>query len=62
MTVTSLPNRLNTVANSTPIGPLPMMTIDFGTSRRWIASSLVMIRLRSSSMPGHAAGGTTRWQ
>ena len=31
------------------------MTIDFGISFRWIASSLVMIRLRSISMPGHAA-------
>ena len=52
MTVTSLPNRLNTVANSTPIGPLPRMAIDFGTVRMPMASSLVMMRVRSSSMPG----------
>ena len=33
-----------------------MMTIDFGISFRWIASSLVMIRLRSISMPGTLRG------
>ncbi len=51
-TVTSLPNRLNTVANSTPMGPLPRMTMDFGTWRSAMASSLVMMRARSISMPG----------
>ena len=43
--VTSLPKRRKIEANSTPTAPLPMITIDFGTSRRLIASSLVMIRL-----------------
>src|SRR5262245_50673399 len=33
-----------------------MMAIDFGTSRRPIASSLVMMRLRSISMPGTLLG------
>ena len=54
--VTSLPKRWKIDANSTPTAPLPMMTIDFGTSRRWIASSLVMMRLRSISMPGTPRG------
>ena len=45
MMVTSLPNRRKIDANSTPTAPLPRMTSDFGTSGRWIASSLVMIRL-----------------
>ena len=54
--VTSLPNRLKIDANSTPTAPLPMMTSVFGTSRRPIASSLVMMRLRSISMPGTPRG------
>ena len=45
--VTSLPNRRKMEANSTPTAPLPRMTIDFGISFRSIASSLVMMRLRS---------------
>ena len=56
MIVTSLPNRRKIEANSTPTAPLPMMTIDFGISFRPIASSLVMMRLRSSSMPGTLRG------
>ena len=56
MIVTSLPNRRKIDANSTPTAPLPMIAIDFGTSRRWIASSLVMMRLRSISMPGTLRG------
>ena len=44
-------------ANSTPTAPLPRITIDFGTSRRLIASSLVMMRLRSISTPGTLRGG-----
>ena len=56
MIVTSLPKRLKIDANSTPTAPLPMIAIDFGTSFRWIASSLVMIRLRSISMPGTLRG------
>jgi hypothetical protein len=52
MMVTSLPNRRKIDANSTPTAPLPMITIDFGTSVRPIASSLVMIRFRSISIPG----------
>ena len=52
MSVTSLPNRRKIDANSTPTAPLPMIAIDFGISFRPIASSLVMMRLRSSSMPG----------
>ena len=54
--VTSLPNRRKIDANSTPTAPLPRIAIDFGTSRRWIASSLVMMRLRSISMPGTLRG------
>ena len=54
--VTSLPNRRKIDANSTPTAPLPMIAIDFGTSLRWIASSLVMMRLRSISMPGTLRG------
>ena len=57
MTVTSLPKRRKIDANSTPTAPLPMIAIDFGTSRQVIASSLVMIRLRSISMPGTLRGG-----
>ena len=34
MIVTSLPKRRKIDANSTPTAPLPMMTIDFGTSFR----------------------------
>ena len=45
--VTSLPKRRKMDANSTPTAPLPRMTIDFGISFNPIASSLVMIRLRS---------------
>ena len=56
MIVTSLPKRRKIDANSTPTAPLPMMAIDFGTSFRSIASSLVMIRLRSISMPGTLRG------
>ena len=56
MIVTSLPKRRKIDANSTPTAPLPRMTIDFGTSRRSIASSLVMMRLRSISMPGTLRG------
>ena len=56
MIVTSLPKRRKIDANSTPTAPLPMIAIDFGTSRRWIASSLVMMRLRSISMPGTLRG------
>ena len=55
MIVTSLPKRRKIDANSTPTAPLPRIAIDFGTSLRPIASSLVMIRLRSIAMPGHAA-------
>ena len=33
-----------------------MIAIDFGTSCRWIASSLVMMRLRSISIPGTLRG------
>ncbi len=54
--VTSLPKRLKIDANSTPTAPLPMITMVFGTSRRPIASSLVMMRLRSISMPGTPRG------
>ena len=54
--VTSLPKRRKIDANSTPTAPLPMIAIDFGTSRRWIASSLVMMRVRSISMPGTLRG------
>ena len=54
--VTSLPKRRKIDANSTPTAPLPMIAIDFGISFRWIASSLVMIRLRSISMPGTLRG------
>ena len=56
MIVTWLPKRPKIEANSTPTAPLPRMTIDFGTSRRAIASSLVMIRLRSISTPGTLRG------
>ena len=56
MIVTSLPKRRKIDANSTPTAPLPRMTIDFGTSRSAIASSLVMIRLRSISTPGTLRG------
>ena len=52
ISVTWLPKRLKIDANSTPTAPLPMIAIDFGTAARWIASSLVMMRLRSISMPG----------
>jgi hypothetical protein len=52
ISVTWLPKRLKMDANSTPTAPLPMIAIDFGTVAMWIASSLVMIRLRSISMPG----------
>jgi len=55
MTVTWLPNCANTEANSTPIAPLPRMTMLFGTSRSFSASSLVMMRWRSISMPGTPA-------
>jgi len=54
--VTSLPKRAKIDANSTPTAPLPMTAMLFGTSRRLIASSLVMIRLRSISMPGTPRG------
>ncbi len=54
--VTWLPKRRKIDANSTPTAPLPRMTIDFGTSRSAIASSLVMIRLRSISTPGTLRG------
>ncbi len=54
--VTSLPKRLKIDANSTPTAPLPMITMLFGTSRRPMASSLVMMRLRSISMPGTPRG------
>ena len=54
--MTSLPNRLKMDANSTPTAPLPRIAIDFGTSRRPIASSLVMMRLRSMRMPGTLRG------
>ena len=56
MIVTSLPKRRKIDANSTPTAPLPMIAIDFGTSCRLIASSLVMMRLRSISMPGTLRG------
>ena len=56
MMVTSLPKRRKIEANSTPTAPLPRMTIDLGISLRPIASSLVMIRLRSISMPGTLRG------
>ena len=56
MIVTSLPKRRKIDPNSTPTAPLPMMTIDFGITFRLIASSLVMIRLRSISMPGTLRG------
>ena len=56
MSVTSLPKRRKIEANSTPTAPLPMIAIDFGTSRRLIASSLVMIRFLSISMPGTLRG------
>ena len=42
--VTSLPNRRKMEANSTPTAPLPMIAMDFGTSFRCTASSLVMMR------------------
>jgi hypothetical protein len=54
--VTSLPKRLKIDANSTPTAPLPRITIDFGTSRKPIASSLVMMRWRSISTPGTLRG------
>ena len=54
--VTSLPKRRKIDANSTPTAPLPRITIDFGISFRPIASSLVMMRLRSISMPGTLRG------
>ncbi len=54
--VTSLPKRRKMDANSTPTAPLPRITIDFGTSLKPIASSLVMMRLRSISMPGTLRG------
>src|SRR5229473_2969312 len=54
--VTSLPKRPKIDANSTPTAPLPMIAIVLGTSRRAIASSLVMMRLRSISMPGTLRG------
>ena len=54
--VTWLPKRRKIEANSTPTAPLPRMTIDFGTSRSAIASSLVMIRLPSISTPGTLRG------
>ena len=56
MSVTWLPKRRKIDANSTPTAPLPRMTIDFGTSRSSIASSLVMMRLRSISTPGTLRG------
>ena len=56
MIVTSLPNRRKMDANSTPTAPLPRMTIDLGISFKPIASSLVMIRLRSIVMPGTLRG------
>ena len=56
MSVTSLPKRRKIDANSTPTAPLPMIAIDLGISFRPIASSLVMMRLRSSSMPGTLRG------
>ena len=56
MIVTWLPKRRKIDANSTPTAPLPRMTIDFGTSRSAIASSLVMMRLRSISTPGTLRG------
>ena len=56
MMVTSLPKRRKIDPNSTPTAPLPMMTIDFGISFMWIASSLVMIRFRSISIPGTLRG------
>ena len=54
--VTSLPKLRKIDANSTPTAPLPMIAIDFGTSFRWIASSLVMMRLWSIVMPGTLRG------
>ncbi len=54
--MTSLPKRRKMEANSTPTAPLPRMTIDFGMSFNPIASSLVMIRLRSMAMPGTLRG------
>ena len=54
--VTSLPNRRKIDANSTPTAPLPRITIDFGTCFRWMASSLVMMRVRSISIPGTLRG------
>ena len=56
MMVTSLPKRRKIDANSTPTAPLPMIAIDFGIAFMLIASSLVMIRLRSISMPGTLRG------
>ena len=54
--VTSLPNRRKIDANSTPTAPLPITAIVFGTSFRWIASSLVMMRCRSIEIPGTLRG------
>jgi hypothetical protein len=54
--VTSLPKRRKMDANSTPTAPLPRIAIDLGTSLRPIASSLVMIRFRSISIPGTLRG------
>ena len=46
MTVTSVvPKLLKIDANSTPTAPLPITMIDLGTSRRFIASVLVMMRV-----------------
>ena len=46
ITVTSVvPKLLKIDANSTPTAPLPITMIDLGTSRRFIASVLVMMRL-----------------
>ncbi len=54
--VTSLPKRRKIDANSTPTAPLPRITIDLGISFSPMASSLVMIRFRSISIPGTLRG------
>ena len=56
MIVTSLPNLRKMEANSTPTAPLPRITSERGSSCRWIASSLVMMRVRSMSTPGTLRG------
>src|SRR4051812_774082 len=56
ISVTSLPKRRKIEPNSTPTAPVPMITIDLGIALSPIASSLVMIRLRSISTPGTLRG------